>query len=132
VARRTRSNAGGRVELCDLLAGFVDPEIEERLYAEMTGGDDVRLSFEEARRLDAVFADLVAIRRKASSQPGPHHPEQRAVARERKSKMSLLPTLEGYMPDFSPASRRRPWAPLLVRWRRDRAAAGARRVSADV
>ena len=67
----------GRVELCDLLAGFVDPEIEERLYAEMTGGDDVRLSFEEA--VDWTrFADLVAIRRKASSQPGPHHPEQRA------------------------------------------------------
>ena len=67
----------GRVELCDLLAGFVDPEIEERLYAEMTGGDDVRLSFEEA--VDWTrFADLVAIRRKASSQPGPRHPEQRA------------------------------------------------------
>jgi hypothetical protein len=67
----------GRVELCDLLAGFVDPEIEERLYAEMTGGDDVRLSFEEA--VDWTrFADLVAIRRKASSQPDPHHPEQRA------------------------------------------------------
>jgi hypothetical protein len=67
----------GRVELCDLLAGFVDPEIEERLYAEMTGGDDVRLSFEEA--VDwARFADLVASRRKASSQPSPHHPEQRA------------------------------------------------------
>lgn len=67
----------GRSALCDLLAGFVDPEIDERLYADMTGGDDVRLSFEEA--VDWTrFADLVAIRREASPQPGPHHPEQRA------------------------------------------------------
>ena len=43
----------------------------------MTAGGDARMAFEEA--VDWTrFADLVAIRRKASSQPGPHHPEQRA------------------------------------------------------
>lgn len=50
--------------LCDLLAGFVDPEIDERLYADMTAGSDVRMSFEDA--VDWTrFADLVAVRRHA-------------------------------------------------------------------
>lgn len=38
----------GRAALCDLLAGFVDPEIDERLYAAMTEGGDVRAAFEAA------------------------------------------------------------------------------------
>ena len=53
----------GRAELWDLLAGFVDPEIDEHLYADMTAGSDVRTSFEDA--VDWTrFADLVAIRRR--------------------------------------------------------------------
>jgi hypothetical protein len=58
----------GRVELCDLLAGFVDPEIDERLYADMTAGADVRMSFEES--VDwARFAELIAVRRRTCSKP---------------------------------------------------------------
>lgn len=67
----------GRSALCDLLAVFVDPEIDERLYANMSTGSDLRMAFEDA--VDWTrFADLVAIRREASPQPGPNHPEQRA------------------------------------------------------
>lgn len=52
----------GRAALCDLLACFVDPEIDERLYAEMTEGGDLRTAFEES--VDWTrFADLVAVRR---------------------------------------------------------------------
>lgn len=36
----------GRAALCDLLAGFVAPDIDERLYAEMTGGGDLEKAFE--------------------------------------------------------------------------------------
>lgn len=57
-----------RVALCDLLAVFVDPEIDERLYADMTAGSDVRMSFEDA--VDwARFADLVAVRRRTKPTP---------------------------------------------------------------
>ncbi len=52
----------GRVELCDLLAVFVDPEIDERLYAEMTGGSDVQMAFEDAVDWKR-FRDLIAVRR---------------------------------------------------------------------
>ncbi|UFW72865.1 hypothetical protein [Bradyrhizobium sp. WU425] len=53
----------GRAALCDLLAGFVDPEIDERLYAEMTAGRDVREAFEHS--VDWTrFADLAAARRR--------------------------------------------------------------------
>jgi hypothetical protein len=70
----------GRVELCDLLAGFVDPEIDERLYADMTAGGDVRMSFEES--VDWTrFAELVAVRRRtppptpvAAGMPAKTHP----------------------------------------------------------
>jgi hypothetical protein len=55
----------GRVALCDLLACFVDPEIDERLYADMTSGSDVRMSFEHAVDWKR-FADLVAARRRAA------------------------------------------------------------------
>ncbi|MCK1500470.1 hypothetical protein [Bradyrhizobium sp. 188] len=55
----------GRAALCDLLAGFVDPEIDERLYAEMTAGRDVREAFEHS--VDWTrFADLAAARREAA------------------------------------------------------------------
>jgi hypothetical protein len=58
----------GRVELCDLLAGFVDPEIDERLYADMTDGSDVRMAFEDA--VDwGRFSDLVAVRRRTQPTP---------------------------------------------------------------
>lgn len=58
----------GRAALCDLLAGFVDPEIDERLYAEMTAGGDLRAAFEES--VDWTrFADLVAVRRRAPPAP---------------------------------------------------------------
>lgn len=66
----------GRVELCDLIAGFVDPEIDERLYADMTAGGDVRMSFEES--VDWTrFAELVAVRRRTPSVPAamPAKPE---------------------------------------------------------
>lgn len=58
----------GRVELCDLLAGFVDPEIDERLYASMTDGSDVRMAFEDAVDWDR-FSDLVAVRRRTPPKP---------------------------------------------------------------
>ena len=58
----------GRAEICDLLAGFVDPEIDERLYADMTAGSDVHMSFEES--VDWTrFAELVAVRRRIPSTP---------------------------------------------------------------
>ena len=56
----------GRVELCDLLAGFVDPELDERLYAEMTAGCDVRMSFDDAVDWKR-FSELVAVRRRTQS-----------------------------------------------------------------
>ncbi|MFC7700405.1 hypothetical protein ACFQX9_27365 [Bradyrhizobium sp. GCM10028915] len=53
----------GRAALCDLLPGFVDPEIDERLYAEMTAGRDVSEAFEHS--VDWTrFADLAAARRR--------------------------------------------------------------------
>lgn len=58
----------GRVELCDLLAGFVDPEIDERLYAEMAAEGDARMSFEAAVDWKR-FSDLVALRRRMPPQP---------------------------------------------------------------
>jgi hypothetical protein len=57
-----------RVELCDLLGGFVDPEIDERLYADMTAGSDVRMSFEDAVDWNR-FSDLVAARRRMPRKP---------------------------------------------------------------
>ncbi|WLA83202.1 hypothetical protein [Bradyrhizobium elkanii] len=58
----------GRTELCDLLAGFVAPDIDERLYADMTAGSDLRMSFEES--VDWTrFADLVAARRRTPPTP---------------------------------------------------------------
>lgn len=58
----------GRAALCDLLAGFVDPEIDERLYADMTAGRDIRTAFEEC--VDWTrFADLVAERRRTRPAP---------------------------------------------------------------
>jgi hypothetical protein len=58
----------GRVELCDLIACFVDPDIDERLYAEMTEGSDIHTAFEDA--VDwARFADLVAVRRRTPPTP---------------------------------------------------------------
>ena len=58
----------GRAALCDLLACFVDPEIDERLYAKMTDGGDVRAAFEES--VDWTrFADLVAARRRTPPTP---------------------------------------------------------------
>ena len=58
----------GRVALCDLLAGFVDPEIDERLYAKMTEGRDLRTAFEEA--VDWTrFADLADAHRRAPTAP---------------------------------------------------------------
>lgn len=57
-----------RTELCDLLAVFVDPEIDERLYADMTAGGDLRMSFEDA--VDWTrFADLLAVRRRTPPTP---------------------------------------------------------------
>jgi hypothetical protein len=56
----------GRAELCDLLAGFVDPEIDERLYADMTDGSDVRMAFEDAVDWNR-FAETVAARRQTPS-----------------------------------------------------------------
>jgi hypothetical protein len=56
----------GWVELCDLLAGFVAPDIDDRLYADMMDGSDARMSFEDAvdwRR----FSELVANRRRTTS-----------------------------------------------------------------
>lgn len=56
----------GRFALCDLLAIFVDPEIDKRLYADMTAGGDVRSSFEQS--VDWTrFAELVAARRRTRS-----------------------------------------------------------------
>lgn len=58
----------GRVELCDLIAGFVDPEIDELLYADMTADGDVRMSFEDAVDWKR-FSNLVAVRRRMPSKP---------------------------------------------------------------
>jgi hypothetical protein len=58
----------GRVELCDLIAGFFDPKIDERPYADMTAGSDVRMSFEDAVDWKR-FSDLVAVRRRVPSTP---------------------------------------------------------------
>ncbi len=55
-----------RTELCDLLAGFVDPEIDERLYADMTGGSDVSTAFEAAVDWER-FAATAEARRRALS-----------------------------------------------------------------
>lgn len=56
-----------RTELCDLLAGFVDPEIEERLYADMTGGSDVSTAFEAAVDWELFAATREAARRALSA-----------------------------------------------------------------
>jgi hypothetical protein len=53
----------GRAALCDLLAGFVDPEIDERLYAEMTEGGDLRTAFEAAVDWERFAATADASRR---------------------------------------------------------------------
>lgn len=58
----------GRVALCDLLAVFVDPDTDERLYAEMTDGSDVHMAFEDA--VDwKWFWDLIAVRRGMLGEP---------------------------------------------------------------
>lgn len=52
----------GRAALCDLLAVFVDPDIDYALYAEMAEKGDMHMAFEEA--LDqGRFAQLAAQRR---------------------------------------------------------------------
>lgn len=56
-----------RTELCDLLAGFVAPDIDERLYFDMTSGSDLHLSFEEAVDWQR-FSDLIALRRRTQSE----------------------------------------------------------------
>jgi hypothetical protein len=56
----------GRVELCDLLAGFVAPDIDDRLYADMTDGSDLRMSFDDAVDWKR-FSELVAYRRRTTS-----------------------------------------------------------------
>jgi hypothetical protein len=56
-------------ELCDLLAGFVDPEIDERLYADMTGGSDVSTAFEAAVDWERFAATREAARRALSAAP---------------------------------------------------------------
>jgi hypothetical protein len=53
----------GRVELCDLLAAFVAPDIDERLYADMTVGSDVRMAFEDSVEWER-FAELATVRRR--------------------------------------------------------------------
>lgn len=58
-----------RTELCDLLAGFIDPEIEERLYADMTGGSDVSTAFEAAVDWERFAATREAARRALSAAP---------------------------------------------------------------
>ncbi len=58
-----------RTELCDLLAGFVDPEIDERLYADMTGGSDVSTAFEAAVDWERFAATREAARRALSAAP---------------------------------------------------------------
>jgi hypothetical protein len=52
----------GRVELCDLLAVFVEPDIDERLYSEMTAGSEVRMAFEDSVDLER-FTELMTARR---------------------------------------------------------------------
>lgn len=59
----------GRAALCDLLAGFVDPEIDERLYADMTGGSDVSTAFEAAVDWERFAATREAARRALSAAP---------------------------------------------------------------
>jgi hypothetical protein len=56
----------GRTELCDLLAVFVDPDIDDRLYADMTGGVDVRTAFENSVDWKR-FSELAAARRRTRS-----------------------------------------------------------------
>ncbi|TKW75118.1 hypothetical protein [Bradyrhizobium sp. CCH5-F6] len=58
-----------RTELCDLLAGFVDPEIDERLYADMTRGSDVSTAFEAAVDWERFAATREAARRALSAAP---------------------------------------------------------------
>jgi hypothetical protein len=53
----------GRTELGDLLAGFVDPDIDGRLYAEMTSEGDVPMAFEESVDWHR-FSELVIARRR--------------------------------------------------------------------
>ncbi len=53
-------------ELCDLLAGFVPPGIDGRLYAKMTGGRDVDMAF-EAAVIWAWFSVCADARRQALS-----------------------------------------------------------------
>jgi hypothetical protein len=63
-----------RNELCDLLSVFVAPDIDDRLYAEMTGGRDVRSAFEDAVDWER-FAELVAVCRRTT--PAPATSQQR-------------------------------------------------------
>lgn len=52
----------GRAALCDLLAVFVDPDIDYALYAEMAEKGDMHMAFEEALDQER-FARLAAQRR---------------------------------------------------------------------
>lgn len=56
----------GRAELCDLVACFVTPEIDERLYADMAGGSDVRMSFEDSVDWNRFVKAVAACRRERS------------------------------------------------------------------
>jgi hypothetical protein len=56
----------GRVELCDLLAVFVAPDIDDQLYADMTSDSDVRMAFENSVDWGRLLK-LVAVRRRAPS-----------------------------------------------------------------
>jgi hypothetical protein len=56
----------GRVKLCDLLAVFVGPDIDDRLYADMTSSSDVRMAFEDSVDWERLLK-LVAVRRRAPS-----------------------------------------------------------------
>lgn len=56
----------GRAELCDLLAVFVDPDIDDRLYSEMTAGSEIRMAFEDSVDWER-FTELMTARRRTPS-----------------------------------------------------------------
>jgi hypothetical protein len=69
-------------ELCDLLYVFVAPDIDDRIYADIAGGGDARMAFEDSVDWERFEKMVAAHRLMPPKSPRERHPPGRSVKRE--------------------------------------------------